>query len=541
MTFVGYVGGDPGSGLITPPWAGYTDNSTLVYETVLGNITDGVVYGKGVAFDLALMNSIPANVKVACSYQDQYCEYINSADSSGSPYTVEVGAGLNNGYYTAKDSENRICFTSTNASSVMNSASYQTYVNGGGEVFCKVGTYELTAGIQRYNRTTFMGESWVGRSEDWQDLTKGTIFKATASFSSFMFTDNSSLTYGVNTENIIFYDPSDYVTYGLYFDNSVQGLIQGCKFYQIEQGIRLTQEGGSCYQWEIYTNHITGKLDFYTNVDSYGIYIGGSDHRSFNNLIGVYYNGYYINGGMNFFTNDHVCLCKNMGFRVMDTNFFSNCQSENNLGTAVWMYGSGAFQGGNWIGGRVSYNQHSGFRLEGVTDFTISGVTLNENGRETDNTYYDIQIVGSDGHLIKRINIEGNNIAAGDSAGTGNKTKNGVAMSGIAYTDGVNILGNTLYNYASDAIVKAGTNVKIRDNVGYVNVVSGSATILNGTTSVTFAHGLVGTPTVVTLGATSVEVVDARATTVSSSNIIISVSSEVTADRVVYYYAEYNP
>jgi len=113
MTFVGYVDGDPGSGLITPPWAGYTDNSTLVYETVLANITDGVVFGKGVAFDLALMNSIPANVKVVCSYGDEQYTYINSADTSGSPYTVEVGAGLNAGYYTAKDSENRIVFSST--------------------------------------------------------------------------------------------------------------------------------------------------------------------------------------------------------------------------------------------------------------------------------------------------------------------------------------------------------------------------------------------------------------------------------------------
>jgi hypothetical protein len=82
-------------------------------------MTSGTLLLNGVAFDLALMNSIPANVKVACSYQDQYCEYINSADSTGSPYTVEVGAGLNNGYYTAKDSENRICFTSTVYENVM--------------------------------------------------------------------------------------------------------------------------------------------------------------------------------------------------------------------------------------------------------------------------------------------------------------------------------------------------------------------------------------------------------------------------------------
>jgi len=139
MTFVGYVDGDPGSGLITPPWAGYTANSTLVYETVLGNITDGVVYGKGVAFDLALMNSIPENVKVACSYQDQYCEYINSADSSGSPYTVEVGADINVDNYIAKDSENRICFTSTDASTTIQNTA--NAMSPGEKMFISSGLY----------------------------------------------------------------------------------------------------------------------------------------------------------------------------------------------------------------------------------------------------------------------------------------------------------------------------------------------------------------------------------------------------------------
>jgi streptogramin lyase len=97
---------------------------------VLANITDGVVFGKGVAFDLALMNSIPENVKVACSYQDEYYEYINSADSSGSPYTVEVGAGVNVDNYIAKDSENRICFTSTNCTYIQQSCRDSIVGNG---------------------------------------------------------------------------------------------------------------------------------------------------------------------------------------------------------------------------------------------------------------------------------------------------------------------------------------------------------------------------------------------------------------------------
>jgi hypothetical protein len=95
-----------------------------------------------VAFDLALMNNIPANVKVACSYQDQYCEYINSADSSGSPYTVEVGAGINVDNYIAKDSENRICFTSTNQNTTIQNA-INTCSNDG-LVYISDGNYSNT-------------------------------------------------------------------------------------------------------------------------------------------------------------------------------------------------------------------------------------------------------------------------------------------------------------------------------------------------------------------------------------------------------------
>ena len=97
-------------------------NSTALTESTLGALTNGTVVLKGVAFNLALMNSIPANVRVICSYQDEIVEFINPLDKSGSPYTIEVGAGVTNGYYTGKDSQNRICWTSTDVATVTNNA-----------------------------------------------------------------------------------------------------------------------------------------------------------------------------------------------------------------------------------------------------------------------------------------------------------------------------------------------------------------------------------------------------------------------------------
>lgn len=91
-------------------------NSTTVVETLLGDMTSGALFLDGVAFDLDSLSVIPEDVRVICLYEDEYWEYINSADSSGSPYTVSVGSGVNNGYYLAQDSEGRICYVDTDSS-----------------------------------------------------------------------------------------------------------------------------------------------------------------------------------------------------------------------------------------------------------------------------------------------------------------------------------------------------------------------------------------------------------------------------------------
>jgi parallel beta-helix repeat protein len=107
-------------GRVVDAWT--STNSTELQDTLLATITNGTVALNGVAFDLALMNSIPENVKVACSYQDQYEEFINPLDTTGSPYQIEVGQGVTVDNYIARDSQNRICFTSTVWGTVVNSA-----------------------------------------------------------------------------------------------------------------------------------------------------------------------------------------------------------------------------------------------------------------------------------------------------------------------------------------------------------------------------------------------------------------------------------
>jgi hypothetical protein len=69
---------------------------------------------------------------------------------------------------------------------------------------------------------------------------------------------------------------------------------------------------------------------------------------------------------------------------------------------------------------------------------------------------------------------------------------------------------------------------------------SGTATILDTATSVVFAHGIAGTPTLVVLGATHAEV-SAATWSADGDNITITVPEAVTANRNISWYAEFKP
>jgi hypothetical protein len=104
----------------------------------------------------------------------------------------------------------------------------------------------------------------------------------------------------------------------------------------------------------------------------------------------------------------------------------------------------------------------------------------------------------------------------------------------------VRIIGCTFKNMYGMFTPASGGTALFIGNSGYVTENSGTATILSGNTSVTFAHGLAGTPTVVTLGATHAEVADAI-WSADATNITITVPNPVTANRNISWYAEYKP
>jgi len=100
-----------------------------------------------------------------------------------------------------------------------------------------------------------------------------------------------------------------------------------------------------------------------------------------------------------------------------------------------------------------------------------------------------------------------------------------------------------IYFYNNDYNVRTNTDAGkcIYENCyGFKTENCGTATIPSGQASVTFAHGLDETPTVVVLGATHSEVADA-VWSADDTNITITVPSAVSADRDISWYAKYKP
>lgn len=100
---------------------------------------------------------------------------------------------------------------------------------------------------------------------------------------------------------------------------------------------------------------------------------------------------------------------------------------------------------------------------------------------------------------------------------------------------------NRFYNHSVSPLANAGTGNDIRWNSGYVTENSGSATILSGASTVTFAHGLTTTPTFVLVSGANAEVKDVFVYSLSSANIRADVGAAVSDNRTIYWQAEYNP
>ena len=97
--------------------------------------------------------------------------------------------------------------------------------------------------------------------------------------------------------------------------------------------------------------------------------------------------------------------------------------------------------------------------------------------------------------------------------------------------------GNFIQGWATSPATFEGTNTVVRSNQGYISENSSKATMVNGNSSLTVNHGLSANATAVQLTGTHAEVKDCIVTNITSTQFTITASSNVTANRDIYWRA----
>jgi len=230
-------------------------------------------------------------------------------------------------------------------------------------------------------------------------------------------------------------------------------------------------------------------------------------------------------------------------------NFFQACHfasSGQGLGLARALYIGGDFSARHKIIGCEfeNYDMEAILIQPSANSFArshvIEGNTFYNIAKYADNTYsvikFDGSAGGSNNAQVKYNVIIGNTFYSDVT----NKAKYNIELTSAGSVQANHIYGNYFGGYATSPVYVGNPPNYVKFNGGFKTENSGTATIPNGQTSVTFAHGLAGTPTIVTLGAKHAEVADAI-WSADATNITITVPSAVTANRNISWYAEYKP
>jgi hypothetical protein len=120
----------------------------------------------------------------------------------------------------------------------------------------------------------------------------------------------------------------------------------------------------------------------------------------------------------------------------------------------------------------------------------------------------------------------------------------GIHMTSSTYT---RIVGNMMVACSNENISGYVASDYITDNYPFIDEVYGSATMLNGNSTVTIAHGITDgdsglVPDCVLLTGVGSEMTNISPTTVNAANIIVTNhDGAVTGDRTLYYHAKWKP
>lgn len=140
-------------------------------------------------------------------------------------------------------------------------------------------------------------------------------------------------------------------------------------------------------------------------------------------------------------------------------------------------------------GNKIRYNQRVGLYIRTATStpqkINITGGSISVNGRSGNGITDNIYIANIQKTLINDVLIL--------------SSANGYGINEDNTSEGTHVRNCSFAGNSSGSVNNKQTTSTYRNNVGYVTENVGTATLLNGNTSVTVAHGLDDTPTIVTI------------------------------------------
>lgn len=174
--------------------------------------------------------------------------------------------------------------------------------------------------------------------------------------------------------------------------------------------------------------------------------------------------------------------------------FFDNCWFSSNLnGVNIIKTGSNAVDGVFFTDCTMFNNQQRGSWNQGASNVEWNNCRIAGNSQASSGTYAGIEIANSTSYWAVRGTRSG--AIAGFTSSQSYGLVVGSSCDIYQITDN-NFIGNATAAALDNSTGTSGTR-EVRGNLGYKTITSGIATVANGTSQISVAHGLAGTPSVV--------------------------------------------
>jgi hypothetical protein len=267
--------------------------------------------------------------------------------------------------------------------------------------------------------------------------------------------------------------------------------IVDCDFMHLEQGIRIAPLDFVSWVWVMHTA---------CDWNTYGVVLAPPATGKYG--LSIYFDDCFM--GSSSYANVLV-----VGGAVYSDVRFNKCRIVNAYANGVGISGS-----------------------DFSTPLIFDGCTIASNSRASDGTYHGIFVDAA----VDRMVIKNCIIKNDPKLGTG---KQGYAIWFNVSGAKVDVIGNELTGNYTGALGQPTYNLGVvKGNTGYITENAGTATIASGTNSVTVNHGLSKTPSIVLITGSHAETSDAVVTGITSSQFTITVPSNVTENRTVYWMAQ---